>query len=145
MAKGSGSTRSSSMASGNTSKSPIIGGGSGSLKGNSFDNMKLSDFEGNAFVNGAYYSLSTKDGKYLMTVDMENGYNENRGADGTTITISMQNMQSSNSTEIIYNGFAIDNPQYKTPNSYVKSASESLERTLPYIKELADKYIKRNN
>ena len=143
MAKGSGSTR-TSAGKGNTS----FGGGKGTLSGNSFDNMKASQFEGSSFVNGGSYTLSTKDGKYQMTVDTEHGYNDEYGADGTSYTISMVKGTDYVGGEVISRGFIEGTGVTGSNGTTLYRTDTELKNTIdklsPYLKERARNFMRNN-
>ena len=149
MAKGSGGTRGAKNSGSTIANKSQIGGGSGVLKGDSFDNMKLSDFQGQSFVSGASYTVSTKSGKYQMDVDLSNGYNSEYQTDGTTISISMRKTGDYRSEENIYNTF-VEGTSSRTSGgvdvyrNYKEDSAKVLNNVMPYVKDLARNYIKRN-
>lgn len=146
MAKRNGTTKyvGSGSASGNVS----LGGGKGVATGNSFSaNAKISNFEGNSSLGGGYYSLMTKDGKYSMVIETTNGYNEELGANGTTISVGIQ--KGTGSVENLTSSFVDAGSTYRESmgaeyyNNDAQVASR-INNSMPYYAELANKWIKRN-
>ena len=149
MSKGSGGNRKSSSSkpaavSGGATK---LGGGKGTLSGNTFpSDAKMSQFDGDTFVNGGSYSLTTKDG-YTMSIDTENGYNDFYGGDGTTYTVYMQKGTTGN-PEQISTGF-VDGSGFRISggvNTYNNSAvvADRINKVMPYLAELANKWKAKN-
>lgn len=134
MGKGSGSTRKS------TSSSPKgLTSGGGDFK----SNTKMSDFTGETFGSGGYYTLTK--GNYTMEIETDNGYNDERGMDGTTITVSMR--KGTGKSEIIYNSF-VEGAGYTESwghRIYDNPVAKRIEGSMPYIAELANKWKKANS
>ena len=145
MAKGSGTTR--GVGSGSAGAARTLGGGKGIANGNSFSaTAKISQFEGSTSMEGGYYSLMTKDGKYSMVIETENGYNENYGADGTLITVGIR--KGTGAVEPLTNSFVEGNSYtesmgYKTYNNDSAVISR-INGSMPYYAELANKWMKKN-
>ena len=145
MAKGSGSTK--SIGASGASASRTLGGGAGVASGNSFSaSAKITQFEGDSSLGGGYYSLMTKDGKYSMVIETENGYNENYGADGTLITIGIR--RGTGAVENLTNDFVEGSAYTESMGINVYSNDNAVAKringSMPYYAELANKWIKKN-
>jgi len=146
MAKGGGSTKTTGAS--GASASRTLGGGTGIASGNSFNaSAKIAQFEGNSSLGGGYYSLMTKDGKYSMVIETENGYNEEMGANGTTITVGIQ--KGTGKVENLTTSFVDAGSTYTESmgleyfNNDANVASR-INNSMPYYAELANKWIKKN-
>lgn len=146
MAKRNGGTR--STGSSGASASRTLGGGAGIATGNSFSaSAKITQFEGNSSLGGGYYSLMTKDGKYSMVIETENGYNEEMGANGTTIMVGIQ--KGTGRVENLTTSFVDAGSTYTESMGleYFNNDADVARRinnSMPYYAELANKWIKRN-
>ncbi len=146
MAKKSGGTR--SVGSSSTSASRTLGGGAGIASSNSFSaSAKITQFEGDSSLGGGYYSLMTKDGKYSMVIETENGYNEEMGANGTTILVGIR--KGTGSVENLTTSFVEVGSTYtgSMGHEYFNNETDVARRinnSMPYYAELANKWIKKN-
>lgn len=146
MEKGSGTTK--SVGASGASAVRTLGGGAGVASGNSFSaSAKISQFEGDSSLDGGYYSLMTKDGKYSMVIETENGYNEEMGANGTTITIGIR--KGTGSVENLTTSFVDAGSTYTESmgHEYFNNEADVARRinnSMPYYAELANKWIKKN-
>ena len=146
MAKGSGSTR--TVGASGASAARTLGGGAGVASGNSFSaSAKITQFEGDSSLGGGYYSLMTKDGKYSMVIETENGYNEELGANGTTITVGIR--KGTGGVENLTTSFVDAGSTYTESmgREYFNNEADVARRinnSMPYYAELANKWIKRN-
>ena len=131
MAKGSGGTKYQGASSA-SAKNNTLGGGSGVARGNTFSaGATLNQFEGDTSVGGGYYSLMTKDGKYQMVIETENGYSNEQGIEGTMVSVGIRKGTG-----------AIENLTGFYANS--DSVANSVNKSMPYLAELANKWIKKN-
>ena len=145
MAKSSGTTK--SVGSGSASGARALGGGRGIASGNSFSaTAKISQFEGSTSMGGGYYSLMTKDGKYSMVIETENGYNEEMGANGTLITVGIRKGTGAveNLTNDFVEGSAYTESMGVNVYSNDNAVAKRINGSMPYYAELANKWIKKN-
>lgn len=108
---------------------------------------KLSDFSDNGqMVNGGSYTIETNDG-YTMTIDTENGYNENYGSTGTLINVYVTS-PSGEVSEPMGTSFVEGTPFRESGGRNVYSNDDAVERringSMPYYAELANRW-KRNH
>lgn len=150
MAKGSNSTRSSGAS--GTRSATISGGGNisekGILRSNSFlPNTRLSDFEGQSFGDGGYYTLTTSDSKHTMVIETTNGYDEEQGAQGTRIAVGIQQGLSGR-VQNLSSSFVEATPLRESGGrSYYDNDSKVAARvnsSMPYYAELANNWIKNH-
>lgn len=148
MGKGSGGNRKSSSSkpaavSGGATK---LGGGKGTLSGNTFpSDAKISQFEGETFGSGGYYSLMTKDG-YSMVIETSNGYIEEMGTTGTLVSCYVQ--KGTGELNWLAN-VAVDGSPVRLSggvNSYTNDSAVAtkINNVMPYWAELANKWKAKN-
>ncbi|MBR1525133.1 MAG: hypothetical protein IJ640_00535 [Prevotella sp.] len=146
MGKGGGTTR--SVGSGSASASRTLGGGKGIASGNTFSaNATIAQFEGSTSLDGGYYSMMTKDGKFSMVIETENGYNEEYGTDGTIISIGIR--KGTGSVTNLTNSFVEAGSTYKESMGFQFMGNDAavaarINGSMPYYAELANNYIKKN-
>lgn len=147
MAKGSGTTK--YVGSGSASETRL-GQGKGIAASNTFNpNTKISSFEGYENLNGGYFSLMTKNGKYSMVIETSNDYNEEMQAYGTTIEVGI--MKGTGSVERLTTSFVESDGVPKNLESmgivsYINSATvaKRINGSMPYYAELANNWIKKH-
>jgi hypothetical protein len=147
MAKSSGTTK--YVGSGAASESRL-GQGKGIASSNTFNpNTKISSFEGYEALNGGYFSLMTKNGKYTMIIETTNGDNEEFGTYGTLIEVGI--MKGTGSVERLATSFVESDEVPKSLESmgivsYINSATvaKRINGSMPYYAELANNWIKKN-
>lgn len=149
MSKGPGTTKSvgSGSASAGRTTGATLGGGSGVSESNSFSsNAKMSQFEGSASLDGGYYSLMTKDGKYSMVIETENGFSNEYGVPGTMVTVGIS--KGTGPVERL-TGFYVEGGTYtesmgSTYYDNGKVVADKINKQMPYLAELANNWIKKN-
>lgn len=120
----------------------------GKIDGNEFSPfLRLSAFTDNGqMVNGGSYSIETSDG-YTMTIDTENGYNENYGSTGTLINVYVTSPKGEVSPPM-GTSFVEGTPFRESGGRNVYSNEDAVERringSMPYYAELANRW-KRNH
>ena len=147
MAKQYGTTKSGSSSNPKGMSGSTLGGGKGIATGNSFSaNAKISSFEGSTSMDGGYYSLMTKDGKYSMVIETTNGYNSEMGSDGTLIDVGIR--KGTGEVEHLANSF-VEGSSYRESMGYSSYSNDAkvaqrINATMPYFAELANNWIKKN-
>ena len=108
---------------------------------------KLSSFDGDSTMSGGYYTKETKDGKYSMVIETENGYNEAYGGDGTLISVGIR--KGTGPVERLTNSFVEAGTPYRESMGYTSynnntQVTEHINKSMPYYADLANKWIKKN-